>query len=242
MQPIADQTTPSSPRTSGKSDLSELLRGYRFTVCDRRDAAAEALDVRRHVYVESSGYDVPVPDEYDRRSWLLLARHDATGQAVGSLRVTPRFAGSLECEEYFTLPRRLQVPKAFELSRFAILPEHRKGTTFLPVVSLGLFKLVFAMLQRFNGHYMVVCSKPERVWTYEWLRFRRTGLTTRYEKLKGAEHELLWEDFQYEARHVGTHPFSEIFLGSYREALMPTSMPPLGLVPESEPVRRAVGE
>src|SRR5262249_45825428 len=209
--------------------------------CDRHDAVAEALDVRRRVYIESSGYDVPIPDEYDRRSWLLLARHEATGEAVGSLRLTPRFAGPLESEEYFTLPRRIQVPKAFAPSRFAPLPAHRKSATFLPVGSLGLFKMVFLMLQRFNGHYMVVCSKPERVWTYEWLKFRRTGLTARYEKLKGAEHALLWEAFQYEARHVGSHAFGDLFLGEYPETIMPASIPPLGIVPESEPVRRAVG-
>ena len=61
------------------SDLAGLLAGYRFGICQDTPRAADALEVRRQVYVDSSGYDVPVPDEYDARSWLLLASVADTG-------------------------------------------------------------------------------------------------------------------------------------------------------------------
>src|SRR5258706_1309209 len=92
-----------------------LLRGYRFSVCETADASAEALDVRRRVYVEGVGYDVPVPDVYDARSWLLQAEDEETGKVVGSMRVTPRFAGPFELEEYFTLPRSFRSARAVEI-------------------------------------------------------------------------------------------------------------------------------
>src|SRR5213594_1273214 len=155
----------------GRSNLAGLLAGYRFTVCQSAWTGAQALDVRRSVYVDSSGYEVPIPDEYDARSWLLLASVANSGEAVGSVRITPRAAGPLEAEEYFTLPAWLRSPRAAEISRLAILPPHRKSRTFLPVVSLGLFKLVHQFLRRIEAHYMVVCSRPERLWTFEWMRF-----------------------------------------------------------------------
>jgi N-acyl-L-homoserine lactone synthetase len=214
------------------SDLSQLLRGYRFTVCQSRADVARAIEVRRKVYVDLSHYPIDVPDRYDRRSWFLLATETATGQAVGSLRITPRFAGPLELEEYFRLPGSLAAPRACELSRFAILPEHRKSTTFLPAVSLGLFNLVRRFLTAIDAEYMVICSKRERIWTYEWMRFQRTGLSARYAKLSNAEHELLWYDFRNAADVLEGHPFRDFFMKTdYREVIVPGEAPALGLLP-----------
>jgi hypothetical protein len=222
--------------------FSDLLRGYRFRLCDDADSTARALAVRRRVYVDGVGYSVPVPDEYDHRSWLLLAEDLTTGQAVGTMRLTPRLAGSLECEEYFDLPRWLQSPRAVELNRFAILPEYRKGKTFLPVVSVGLFKLVYDFLRRNGAHYMVVASKPERTWTYRWLCFESTGQTASYTKLADAEHELLWHDFRHAPELAASHPFHAIFLGSFAEVVLPKRTPRLGLAGgPREALRMAMG-
>ena len=224
--------------------LVHILEGYRFAVCEDPWHAARALEVRRQVYREESGYDVPVPDEYDRRSWLITAEEVATGKIVGSIRVTPRFGGPLEAEEYFTLPAQLRTPKAFEISRFAILPAYRKGKTFLPVVSLGLFKTVQTLLERLGAHYMVICAKPERVWTFEWIRFEHTGLTARYEKLNGAEHALLAYDFRAEVETMSDHPLRAYWLDIvYPQVVVPKKLPPLGLGGEtaSRYVRLAVG-
>ena len=224
----------SNPGT-GESVVAHLFKGYRFTVCQTAARAAQALELRRRVYAES-GYRVPTPDEYDGRSWLLLAEDMVAGKPVGSLRMTPRFAGPLEAEEYFTLPRRLASPKSIELTRFAILPEYRKGKTFLPIVSLGLFKLVWNIMRSTNSAYMVVSSKPERIWTYQWLRFRRTGLTAQYGKLANAEHELLWQDFRHEATHLDDHPFCEFFQDiEYPEVIMPRTLPAFGVVSAEPP-------
>jgi len=146
------------------------------------------------------------------------------------MRLTPRFAGLLEAEEYFSLPRRLGTPKSIELNRFAILPEYRKGKTFLPVVSLGLFKLVHDFLVRIGAHHMIIASKPARVWTYEWMRFQRTGLVAPYAKLDYAEHELLSYDFRRAPTILKGHPFREFFVSmKYEEVVLPRRLPSLGL-------------
>ncbi len=210
--------------------LPRLLEGYRFRMCEDADLAARALAVRRQVYVDGAGYTVPVPDRYDARSWLLVAEEAGTGEVVGSMRLTPRSGGPLEVEEHFTLPARLRVAASVELNRFAILPAHRKGKTFLPVVSLGLFKLVHTFLHHLDASYMIIASKPERVWTYEWMRFEPTGQRARYGTLDGADHELLWYDFRHAPEILDGHPFRSFFVElDYREVLLPARLPALGL-------------
>lgn len=206
-----------------------LLAGYRFSICSTPEAIGRAIDVRRRVYVHGNGYDVPVPDAYDPRSWVLLAEDVETGVACGTVRLTPRSAGPLECEEYFRLPLPLRMSGSVEITRFAILPEYRKGKTFLPVVSLGLFNLVKQVIDRTTARNLVICAKPERVWTYEWMRFRRTGLTARYEKLAGGEHELLYFDLRRVASDLADHPFRPFLVGeSFPESHLPAALPPLG--------------
>jgi N-acyl-L-homoserine lactone synthetase len=214
---------------------SGLLDGFRFRMCDTAESFARALEVRRQVYVRNIGYQIPVPDTYDTRSWLLVAEHTASGRVVGTLRLTPRFGGTFELEEYFALPAQLRSPRAVELSRFAILPEYRKGSTFIPVVSFGLFLLVRSWLDRIGAHLMVICAKPENVWTYEWLRFQRTGLTAPYGKLGNVKHEVLYCDIRLWCdAHGGVafedHPFKDFAAAAHPEIELPTEMPRLDLV------------
>jgi N-acyl-L-homoserine lactone synthetase len=228
--------------TKAENDIVPgLLRGYRFSVCEAPEAAVQAREVRRRVYVEDCGYHVPVPDAYDARSWFLLAEDVETGQAVGSMRLTPRFAGPFELEEYFTLPGALRSPKSVELNRFAILPAYRKGKTFLPVVSLGMLKTVMCFMRALGAHQLVIASKAARVWTYEWLRFRRTGILANYGTLDSVEHELLTYDFRRADATFEGHPFEAFFTTMhYREVHLPAQLPPLGLGIdlEAEPHRK----
>ena len=213
--------------------LEGLLEGYRFFVAQTPEDVAQALDIRRQVYHDEVGYDVAIPDEYDHRSWFLLAEEVATGKRVGTIRVTPRSEGPLEAEEYFRLPLPLQSRISLEVSRFAILPGYRKGKTFLPVVSLGLFNLTRCFADLMGFKYLVICSKAERLWTYEWLRFKRTGLVERYEKLQGAEHELLFLSFDWTEEALADHPL-RIFIDGTRlpEVQIPeTDDAELGLLP-----------
>jgi len=217
-------------RTKAYNDPdAALLRGYRFVVCTTAAEAADALEIRRRVYVEGNGYPVAVPDAYDARSWLALARNEATGEPVGSVRITPRRA-PLEAEESFTLPLHLRTPRAAEISRLAILPSHRKGRTFVPVVSLGLFKLLLRFAETICAERLVVCSRAERLWTFEWMGFERTGLGAPYLPLAGVRHELLWGDFTRRAEILATHPFRRFFLDvEYDEVRVPAVVPPLGV-------------
>ena len=238
MQPVANHTE------SIDEIQGHILEGYRFEVCRDPWQAAQALEVRRQVYRQDAGYDIPIPDEYDRRSWLITAQEIATGRIVGSIRVTPRFAGPLEAEEYFELPAHLRTAKAYEISRFAILPGYRKGKTFLPVVSLGLFKAVQMLLKRVGAHYMVICAKPERVWTFEWMRFEHTGLTACYEKLDNAEHALLAYDFVRQNEILAGHPFEAFWVDyEHPQVTIPKRIPALGLGGETTGryIRLAVG-
>ena len=242
MMPLPKTTEADS--SSQDELLVHILEGFRFQVCRDPWQAAQALEVRRQVYLEDSGYEIPIPDEYDRRSWLITATEIATGRIVGSIRVTPRFGGTLEAEEYFTLPAHLRTPKAYEISRFAILPGYRKGKTFLPVVSLGLFKAVQMLLKRVGAHYMVICAKPERVWTFEWMRFEHTGLTANYEKLNNAEHALLAYDFVRQNEILAGHPFEAFWVDyDHPQVNIPKRIPALGLGGETSSrfTRIAVG-
>ena len=213
-----------------RSIFEGLLRGYRFSVCETLDAVARAIDVRRRVYRDACHFDVPVPDEYDGRSWFLLAEHVDDGAPVGSMRVTPRSLGPLEAEEYFGLPAQATAPGVVEVTRFAILPEHRQSRRFLPVVALGLYKLVCHFTRQLRASHVVICAKPERSFSFQWLGFTRTGLTARYAKLANAEHELLTCDVRGDMEQHRAHRYWQfVFEIEHREIVLPSRVPPCGL-------------
>lgn len=229
MQP-AQQIAPNDTAPAPVDDfVAGILQGFRFRVCQTSEDWEAALEIRRSVYRESCGYEVPIPDEYDGRSWLFIAEDVATGAAVGTMRVTPRYSGPVEAEEYFTLPRHLRQNSA-EITRFAIMPGYRKGKTFLPVVSLGLFKLVRDFSARIGIRHLIVCSKAERMWTYEWMRFKTTGKRARYSKLNDAEHELISLDLVRCFEGAEDHPFYGFFRDArYQEVEVPARIPSPGL-------------
>jgi hypothetical protein len=214
-----------------RSPYGDLLQGYRFTVCQTAEAYETALDVRRRVYKGTCGYNMPVPDSYDHRSWLLLAEHVSSAEAIGTMRITPRTAGRLEAEEYFSLPPRLRSPRTVEVNRFAILPAHMKFERFPAAVSFGLFKLMVKFVaERLGALYVLLCAREERIWMFEWLHFQRSGMVARYAKLGNVDHELLvmdvanrrhGQDDQALAEFLFEIEHSEIKLPSVAPALSP---------------------
>ena len=228
MQHTTNAATVAAVSTQGP--VADLLQGYRFRLCTDPEAFEAALDVRDRVYNHDCGYGVPIPDPYDRRSWLLVAYHEASGAAVGTMRITPRSAGRLEAEEYFWLPPKLRTPRSVEVNRFAILAEHRRSGAVVPAVSFGLFKLMINfVMNRLGADYVVVCSKEERIWTYEWLRFQRSGIVARYAKLGDAEHELLTMDLRRRlAEHRDHRLWEFLFESDHREIAVPEVVPGLG--------------
>jgi hypothetical protein len=241
---LAIQTSLPTRNDDENDVLAHVLDGYRFSICENAETVARALDVRREVYVAGKGYGVPVPDAYDHRSWILAAEHVASGRTVGTMRLTPRFAGPYESEEYFSVPSRLCSPRSFELNRFAILPAFRKGTTFLPVVSLGLFKLVHDFLQQVEAEHLVIASRAQQLWTYGWLRFESTGLVAHYGKLADSEHELLSCDYSRYASIMEGHPFRQFIVESrQQEIVLPSQLPRLDIVADlpSDYLSLAVG-
>jgi hypothetical protein len=216
--------------------LARLLRGYCFRVCEDAAAAAQALAVRRRVYVEECGYSVAIPDRYDARSWLLVAEDASTGEAVGTMRITPRAAGPLEAEEYFDLPPSLRLATTAEITRFAVLPAYRSRAHVLPAVASGLVKLAILVLEQAHVCTLVVCATPARVWLYSWLNMEATGRVARYRKLGNTPHELLVCDL-HEAIHETGHRFKASFLDVWHpEVLLPGQLPPLpGALPVAPP-------
>src|SRR5262252_1982700 len=85
-----------STTTDETTPMPDLFRGFRFRFCQSEADWQAALDMRRAVYRSDCGYDVPVPDGYDRRSWVVVAEDTTTGRIVGTMRLTPRWTGSLE--------------------------------------------------------------------------------------------------------------------------------------------------
>jgi len=230
------QVAPQSPTL-----YENLLRGYRFRVCPDTESVTRALDVRRLVYLAECGYHLPVPDAYDSRSWFLLAEHVASGKAVGSMRITPRAEGPLEAEEYFELPASLRSRDVVECTRFAVLPDHRNSRRFLPVVALGLYKLAVLFVRQLGATDVVICSKPERAWAYQWLAFTPTGLTAQYTKLAGTEHELMTADVRDGMLKHRDHRYWQfVFDIDHPEITVPRRAPQTGLDPTRVvPMRRS---
>jgi hypothetical protein len=220
----------------------DLLDGFRFRVCETAEDATRAIAVRRRVYRETCGYTVPVPDEVDARSWLLVAEDVATGAAIGTVRITPRSAGPLEAEEYVELPGRLATARTIEITRLAILPDFRKTNMLIPAVSFGLFRLTYEFAMQLGAQAEIVCSKPERVLSYVLMGFQSTGVTAAYTKLNGAKHELLWHDFRHAATMVENELFRRLYLGhGFPQVTTPEAAPALGLVVSDATYQLAVG-
>jgi hypothetical protein len=216
---------------SNQIQLGDILQGYRFRVCETDEDARRSLAIRRQVYVEEKGVKVEVPDAYDRHSWLLIAEDAETGEAVGTMRITARAAGPLECEHSFILPNVLRGPDVLELSRFAIVRNHRQGKDKAPAVSLGLFKAMILFVERMVGaKRLVLCSKAERVHTYTMVCFRPTGVRAPYTALDGSMHEILFMDLRH-----GFEPYRDFPMYDYfavidsPEIMLPAVLPPLGL-------------
>lgn len=229
MQPTTPHDPELSQEPSRPSEKVSLLGGYRFRVCEDEESFAAALELRGEVFVGDFGYDVPVPDEYDHRSWLLLAETEE-GEVVGTMRVTPRMFGALESEEYFRLPPRIAGPKTVEISRLAIRRSHRRPHVG-PAVAVGLFKLCYELVTAIGAEHQVICSKAEKLPTYAAMGFESTGLTAWYEKLNGVLHELLVNDFPASAPKLEDDFFRALFCDmSFPEVELPSGIPPIGLV------------
>jgi hypothetical protein len=240
---MATHTAEDTTRTTDPvaSIPTDLLDGFRFRLCETVEDATRAIEVRRRVYCDGAGYTVPVPDDVDARSWLLMAEEVATGRAVGTVRITPRWAGPLECEEYLELPTRLARPSTIEITRLAILPEHRKTNALVPAVSFGLVRLTYEFSILIGAQAEVVCSKPERAMSYLLMGFRPTGRSASYAKLNGARHDLLWHDFRQASTMVENELFRRLSLGSgFPQVSIPTVAPVLGLAVSEGTYRLAV--
>jgi hypothetical protein len=87
------------------------------------------------------------------------------------------------------------------------------------------------LLESMNARHMVIASKPEKIWTYEWCGFERTGRTAKYGALDAIDHELLSLDTRKVGERLGAaHPFHDFFTSmDLREVVLPKRLPALGM-------------
>jgi hypothetical protein len=224
---------------AGIDQIATMFAPYRFRVCQTYEEARAAFEIRRQVYQEACAYTVRVPDDIDLRSWFLLAEEFATGKPIGTMRATSRAYGPFELEQHFRLPEPLRSPRAVELSRFAIIPEYRRGQG-APVVSLGLCNLLKRFLDSLGAEYMIFAAKAKQALTYSWMRFTSTGIRARYDDLGDEEHELMFGNMARADLAIEGHPFKPVLDGyPFPSGVLPARTPPLGL--GTTTMLRAVG-
>ncbi len=212
--------------SSTSSAFRTLLHGYRFRVCEDEESAARAVALRR-----DGG------DAYDTRSWLLVAEHVATGETVGTLRITPRLLGPLAAEEHVALPRDLALAKSFELSRLEIACGARSST--VAAVTAGLFKLAYEFCLYMGSECQIACADRETAATYVAFGFRETAPVA-----SAGGRVLLAHDFRRAGTGLRGNRFHELFCElDVAEVVLPARTPQLGLAADvsEPPYRLAVG-
>src|SRR5213594_1028529 len=93
-----------------------------------------------------------------------------------------------------------------------------------------LFKLMMRFVtERLGAAHVVMCAREERIWTFEWLRFQRTGIVARYAILGNVEHELLTMDLGNRLHDRGDLGLAEfLFDTEHPEIKLPAIQPGLG--------------
>jgi hypothetical protein len=206
-----------------------MFAPYRFRICETDGDALTTFEIRRQVYQEACAYTVKIPDDIDERSWFALAEEAATGRPIGTMRATSRVYGPFELEKYFRLPEALRSNRVVELSRFAIIPEYRRGHG-APVVSMGLCNVIKRFLDTLGAEYMIFAAKAKQALTYSWMRFTSTGIRAVYDHLGNEEHELMFGNMARAATALDRHPFKPVLSGyAFRTGIMPATTPPIGL-------------
>jgi len=185
-----------SDRFSHGGTVRRWLRGLRFRVCRDANAFARAVAVRHLVYAKKMRAPFPIPDQYDSRSWTIIAEDVATREVAGAIRVTPRLAGPLEAEERFRLPEEYCAADTAEITRFAVLPTARGRKGAMPVVFIGLVKAAILLMQQIGTRHLVVKPTRDRAWAYQWFNLKDTGLTAPYPGLGNELAMLLAGDFR----------------------------------------------
>ena len=207
---------------------ANLLSGFRFRLAESAGDWDTGLGLREHRRHRC-------PDAYDLRSWLLVAQDGRTGQVAGSVRITSRATGPLEAERHFPLPPRLRTPSTIEIARLATLPGHADGATFVPVVQLGLFRLVHELAARIGARHGVVRDGSDRAWLYDWLRFNRLAFpaSTKCQMLFVLDLTRALDD-------ADAHPFGSFFRDlSFPEIVLPRRIPAPGPVSAAASTPRA---
>jgi hypothetical protein len=206
------------PVSSSESDLRTLLADYRFRVCTDEVTAAKAVALRAH----TDG--APIVDEYDARSWLLIAERATTGKAVGTLRISPRVLGPLPVEARVALPADLASPKSFELSRLATVALDRTART---AVTLGLCKLAFEFSLWMGSECQVASADSCDARAYLAIGFRPV------ERAMGdGDTDLLAHDFRRAGTGLRGNPFRDLFCElELPEILLPPRTPMMGIAP-----------
>jgi hypothetical protein len=199
------------------------LQLLRFDICVVRSEA----DLRAVCKVRATSYGhrlpqlrdaLEEPDELDRHpdTAVLLARDKATGQAVGTVRLTTNAHGPLQIERCAPLPPLLEEHLLAEVTRLSVLPCHED-----PRVKLALMKATYLYAMAHQVQWMVIGARSDGLVR----QYRRLGFTDllgggRSVALAHAgnlQHRVLGFDVTAAERnwHAARHPFYEFMVRTH---------------------------
>jgi hypothetical protein len=137
------------------------------------EAARDALEVRRRVYIEEFGFDLGGSgpgDEIDRRADHLVAKNQS-GEAVASLRLLDASARPFEIERFLNLEPHLGLAwHPAEITRLCILGPYRR-ITHASFVHLALLRAILQLTRERGITHIVAWTRRELMPFYRYVLF-----------------------------------------------------------------------
>ena len=158
------------------------------------DEAAEAIGIRRRVYVEEFGFDLGpngARDELDDRSHHLITRTQA-GEPVASLRLVDSENRPFEIDRFLEVDQYLQASwNPAEITRLCILPNFRRITR-ASFVHLAMLEAVLRLISELGTSHIVASTRDDLLPVYRYLLFDTyAGVTYAHPEIGNSIHTLM---------------------------------------------------
>ncbi len=177
----------------GRGELKAPLLDFR---CEVATGAAidQVMEIRRKVYIEEFGFrlaDGSPRDPLDERSYQLLAT-SASGEGVGSLRLTDAPARPFEIEAFLDLTPFVSPDRhPAEITRLCILPPYRRISR-AAFVHLAILDRVLRLARQLGATDFIASTRSDLSAFYEYLLFETyPGAVYQHPEIGGAEHTLM---------------------------------------------------
>lgn len=157
-------------------------------------AVQQALDIRRHVYIEEFGFDLGgggPADEFDARAYQLVVTTEA-GDPAASLRLLDNRARPFEIERFIDLaPHLARDWRPAEITRLCIMAPYRRITQS-SFIHLVLLEAVLQLAGRLGITHVVASTRQELMGFYKYLLFEPyPDVTYEHPEIGDALHTLM---------------------------------------------------